>query len=106
MESIQVVLTGVPRVVLGVSGSDAGRAALAVAVHEARTRQAALHMVRVWTDVAWLPSMTRDDASRLPAAESADQQLLASAVATVRALAPDLDVIPEFAAGELSLIHI
>jgi Universal stress protein family len=101
MESIHDFLAGVPRVMIGVSDSEAGRAALRFAVHEAKARRVALHLVRVWPDVAWLGSMSRDDVSHMTEWECTNQRVLAAALGTVRELAPALDVIPEFAAGDL-----
>jgi nucleotide-binding universal stress UspA family protein len=90
-----------PGVVLGVSGSAAGRAALKVAVREAAARHVPLHMVRIWEDVAWFPSMTMDSVATMEASEHAGSVTLDEAVTLARDLDPEVTVVPEAPAGEL-----
>jgi hypothetical protein len=76
------------RVVVGVSASRSGLAALRVAVHEAVARNATLHLVRVWRDVGWLFSMTAADIMGMRDRERADGLVLALAVEAAHAIDP------------------
>ena len=89
------------RVVLGVSASAAGRAALKVAVREAAARNVPLHMVRIWEDVAWFPSMTMDSVASMEASEHAGSVTLDEAVHLAHDLDPRVMLVPEAPAGEL-----
>jgi nucleotide-binding universal stress UspA family protein len=90
-----------PTVVVGVSGSEAGRAALRYAVHEAAARHCQVRLLRVWRDVGWFPSMTRADVLEMPNWERADKAVLTKAAAAARRLDPDADVLSEWVAGDL-----
>jgi hypothetical protein len=90
-----------PRIVVGVSDSESGLAALGYAMREARTRGAAVHLVRVWRDIGWLFSATAAGIMGLRERERADGLLLALATEAAHAVAPDVHVIPEFVPGNL-----
>ena len=90
-----------PEVVLGVSASAAGRAALTVAVREAAARHVPLRLVRIWADLAWFPSMTLDSFATMAAGEKAGSAMLDEAVRMARDLDPRVSVVPEAPAGEL-----
>jgi nucleotide-binding universal stress UspA family protein len=90
-----------PGVVLGVSSSPAGRAALAVAVREAAARQVPLRLVRIWADLAWFPSMTLDSFATMEATEKAGSAMLDEAVHLAHDLDPHVTLVPEAPAGEL-----
>jgi nucleotide-binding universal stress UspA family protein len=89
------------QVVLGVSDSPSGRAALAVAARLAQARGARLHLVRVWREAGWLPSMTASYAAGVEHREQADNDLLDRAARTVGSIAPEVSVTAEFVAGDL-----
>jgi hypothetical protein len=90
-----------PHVVVGVSASHSGLAALRVAVREAVARDAPLHVVRVWTDLSGLFSMTAADIMDLRDRQRADGLVLAEAVEIAHLMAPRLQVVPAFVAGDL-----
>ena len=92
---------GMPHVVVGVSASHAGLAALRVAVREALARHASLDVVRVWTDLSGMFPMTAADVVGLRNRERADRLLLAEAVEIVQLMAPLLQVDPVFVPGGL-----
>ncbi len=89
------------RVVVGVSDSAAGQAAIRKAVGQAVTRGCDLHLVRVWRELDWLPSMTRADARALPTWERDDKKILADAADLANSLDPVLGLIVEWAPGDL-----
>lgn len=89
-----------PHVLVGVSASHSGLAALRVAVRETVARNGTLHLVRVWRDVGWLFSMTAADI-RMRDRERADGLVLALAVEAAHATDPYVHVCPEFIPGDL-----
>lgn len=89
------------RVVVGVSGSRAGQAALRAAIDEARRRHVPLHLVRVWRELDWLPSATWAETAVLRETEHADRALLTAVTALARYLAPDLAITTEFTEGDV-----
>ena len=93
-----------PYVVVCVSESASGQAALRVAAHEAASRHCPLLVLRVWREVGWLFSMTCEDAAHTPAWYRAEQRLMADAVATVRTCAPDVEVFQKCVGGDLHSI--
>jgi len=90
-----------PHVVVGVSASHSGLAALRLAVGEAIARNGTLHLVRVWRDVTWLFSMTAADIIGMRDRERADGLVLALAVEAAHAIDPYVHVCPEFIPGDL-----
>lgn len=92
------------RIVVGVSASPAGRAALVVAAREAAAHHVTLHLVRVWQDVGWMPSMGEADTPKMAGSEHVDQELIDAALRTVRSLRPDLVVTSEFIEGDVYAI--
>jgi len=89
------------RVVVAVSDSPSGQAALRYAVGEAVRRNASLHLVRVWREIGRLYSLSRSEASRLHADERAEEAVLAHAVDRARSIAPELAVVFDFIPGDL-----
>jgi nucleotide-binding universal stress UspA family protein len=90
-----------PHVLVGVSASHSGLAALRVAVRETVARNGTLHLVRVWRDVGWLFSMTAADIMGMRDRERADGLVLALAVEAAHAIDPYAHVCPEFISGDL-----
>ena len=89
------------RIVVGVSNSRASAAALRKAVREAASRAAELRLVRVWTDVEWFPSMSLEQARKMPIREREDKQILEDAFAVAHQLDPSVDLVAEWVAGDL-----
>jgi hypothetical protein len=90
-----------PGVALGVAASASGRAALQVAVREAAARGVPLHLIRIWEDLSWLPSMTLDSVAMMEASERAGSLTLDEAVHLAHDLDPGVVLVPEAPAGEL-----
>jgi hypothetical protein len=90
-----------PRILVGVSDSESGLAALAYAMREARARGASVHLVRVWRDIGWLFSATAAGVMGLRERERADGLVLALAAEAAHAVEPDVHVVPEFVPGDL-----
>ncbi len=97
-------MTGIDPVLVGVSDSAAGKAAIRLAMREAASRACGVHLVRVWRDVCWLPSMTRADAARMPEWERSDKRILAIATAVARRSEPAVEVTAEWLPGDLYAI--
>jgi Universal stress protein family len=95
------VILGCDRVVVGVSRSGGGLAALRAGVTYARTLGVELHLIRVWQDVDWLFSATAAQASALVSSEASDHALLIAAADTAHALDPGVAVSAEFIAGNV-----
>jgi hypothetical protein len=92
---------GMRHVVVGVSASHSGLAALRVAVREALARHASLDVVRVWSDLNGMFPLTAADVMALRNRERADRLLLAEAVEIAQLMAPPLQVDPAFLPGGL-----
>jgi len=90
-----------PPIVVGISGTASGRAALSYAVAVAADRGATLHLVRVWRDIDRLFSMTLDEARELSDGQRKERQLLEDSRLAVGLLAPDLRCTTEFVRGDL-----
>ena len=90
-----------PRIVVGVSDSPSGRAALHTGVALARERGADLELVRVWRDVGRLLSLPWREASLLSDSQRRDQELLDECLLTVRLLAPEVSCTVRLTRGEL-----
>jgi hypothetical protein len=87
------VLIGVP---------DAGADALIpTAISRARQHEAAIDVVRVWRTVDWLLSAPASEVGGFARDEERDESLLERAVGKVRELAPDVQVLVDFAPGDL-----
>jgi nucleotide-binding universal stress UspA family protein len=90
-----------PRIVVGISDTDSGHAALDRALEEAALRGASLHLVRVWRDLGGRfsagPEERRDR-------ERADGLALVRAAETAHTRAHGLHVIPEFVPGDLQAV--
>ncbi len=93
--------TSSPTVLVAVSSSPSGRAALRRAVAEAQHRGARLHLLRVWRDAERFASMTPAEVSALRQQERAEQAILAEAIGAAQSLAPGLEVDFEFVPGDL-----
>ena len=87
------------RVVVGVSDSPAGRAALHVAIDIAARGRRPLHLVRVWRDVDWFMSAPMNAMDILVADEHAEQRMFAQACAEARQTG--VEVTGEFVPGDL-----
>lgn len=90
-----------PRVVVGVSNSASGQAALRRGVREARDRGAALHLVRAWRDVDRLFSMTAAEVRDLPAAQSREAAVLSDAYREARRLDRTLRIQADLVAADV-----
>jgi nucleotide-binding universal stress UspA family protein len=88
-------------VVVGLSGSPAGRAALEFAANYAAEHGIALHCVRVWRDLDWFPSAGADAIPALIRAEHHGQDLLLNATTTLQSSHPGLALTGEFAPGDV-----
>ncbi len=87
------VLIGVP---------DAGADALIpTAIRRARQHGVAIDIVRVWRTVDWLLSAPASEVGGFARDEKRDEALLERAADTARELAPDLQVLVDFAPGDL-----
>ncbi len=87
-------------VVLGIPDSGAD-ALIPVAVRRARQHDAAIDLVRVWRTVDWLLSAPASDVAGFGSDEKHDQALLDRTAKQVRALAPDVAILVDFAPGDL-----
>lgn len=90
-----------PRIVVGVSDTDSGRAALDRALVEATMRGASLHLVRVWRDLGGRFSA---GAEQQRDRERADGLALVRAAEFAHTRAHGLHVIPEFVPGDLQAV--
>lgn len=89
------------RIVVGVSGTASGRAALQQAIHTAKDRDATLELVRVWRDVGRVFGMTRDEALLLSASQGQDRAVLSDAEDLVHMVAPELSCFSFFERGDV-----
>src|SRR5579875_1295127 len=89
------------RVVVGVSTSESGRAALRAGVDEARRRHSALVLVRAWRDIDRVFSMTSAEVRDLPLSRARENELLDDAVAAARALDGTLAVTGVLVAADV-----
>jgi nucleotide-binding universal stress UspA family protein len=90
-----------PRIVLGVSGTPSGSAALSYAVQVATERDATLELVRVWRDIDRLFSLTVDEARLLSDGQRTERELLEESRLAVSLASPGLRCTTEFLRGDL-----
>lgn len=90
-----------PRIVVAVSESPSGCAALRRAIAEARSRGGVLHLVRACRDVDGFLSMTRTQAAELPASQRESQQILIRAERIVNDTDADLPFRSDFVKGDV-----
>jgi nucleotide-binding universal stress UspA family protein len=90
-----------PIVIVAVSASPSGQAALCSGLREARRRGARLHLIRVWRDIDRFYPMTGAEAATLRGQERAEQTILADAVKRAKQLDPALEVSAELVPGDL-----
>jgi nucleotide-binding universal stress UspA family protein len=91
----------VTRIVVGVSASPSGQAAVTWAADTAEAQGATLHLVRVWREIGWFFSMTASEVRGLRDTEEADQRVLRDAVAAVLVAHPGVRVTRVFLRGDL-----
>lgn len=103
-DSVSAGFAAQPRIVLGVSDSAAGRAALNVAVDIAMRRQLPLHLVRVWHDVDWFLPASTDAMDLLVADEHGERNTLAAICAQAMNRAPHLRLSWELIPGDVHSI--
>jgi nucleotide-binding universal stress UspA family protein len=88
-------------VVVGVHDTLTAAAAIRVGAEQARVRHVPLHLVYVWRDVGWFPSMTATDVVVMPSWENRGAAALARAVVVAREAEPSIEVVPVFLSGGL-----
>jgi nucleotide-binding universal stress UspA family protein len=88
-------------VLVGISDTPSGRAAVDAAARIARQERAPLALVRVWRDVDWFLSAEERTAEELARDLCAEQRLFAASCAHARTVAPDVDVRGELAPGSI-----
>lgn len=89
------------RIVVGVSDSPSGRAALQAGIALAVERDATLELVRVWRDVGRLFSLSLHEARLLTESQRRDQEFLDECVTVVRLVAPAVPCTGFLTRGEL-----
>lgn len=87
-------------VVVGVPDTGAD-ALLPIAISRARQNDSAIDIVRVWRTVDWLLSAPASEVIGFVRDEKHDEALLEQAAGKVRELAPDVQVVVDFAPGDL-----
>ena len=100
-DSVFAGVAAQPRIVLGVSDSAAGRAALNVAVDIAMRRQLPLHLVRVWHDVDWFLFAATNAMDLLVADENGERDRFATICAHAMNRAPHLRLSWELIPGDV-----
>jgi nucleotide-binding universal stress UspA family protein len=100
-DSVRAGFAAQPRIVLGVSDSAAGRAALNVAVDIAMRRQLPLHLVRVWQDVDWFLPASTDAIDLLVADDHGERNTFAKICAQAVNRAPHLRLSWELIPGDV-----
>ena len=100
-DSVSAGFAALPRIVLGVSDSAAGRAALNVAVDIAVRRRLPLHLVRVWHDVDWFLPASTDPMDVLVADEHGERDTFARICAQAMNRAPHLRLSWELIPGDV-----
>lgn len=97
-----------PLIVVGVSGSPSGSAALSQAIQVATEQGAHLKLVRVWRDIDRLFSLTLAEARQLSETQRLDRQLLEEARTAVGLVSPAVPCTAELLRGDLysDLLHL
>jgi hypothetical protein len=88
-------------IVVGVSDTPSGWAAIRAAAALARQDRAPVELVRVWRDVDWFLSAGAAQRQNLVLDKHREQRIFATACAYARALAPEVEVCGEFVPGSI-----